>query len=158
MASRKWEFLLAQELLKPQEIPVTREFLRFKLFPPISWEMKISQEFPARGFPLNIPVLPSLLGRTKVVPTAQFDTPTQTLCSFFSSKIYRIRALVKAFFKASKAPSSVAFHLNSIAFRVRFVRGFAMVAKLLTNLLQKLTSPKNPCTMRTQTGVGLHNL
>ena len=54
MASRIQEFPVAREFPEPREIPVTREFPRLKLFPPVSREMGISQEFPARGFPLNI--------------------------------------------------------------------------------------------------------
>ena len=55
MALRMREFPMAQEFPEPQEIPVNPEFPRLKLLLPISWEMGISQEFPARGFPLNIP-------------------------------------------------------------------------------------------------------
>ena len=54
MALRIQEFPVAWEFPEPQEIPITREFPRLKLFPPVSWEMGISQEFPARGFQLNI--------------------------------------------------------------------------------------------------------
>ena len=57
MASKKREFLVARELPEPREIPVTREFPRLRLFPPVSRETRISREFPARGFPLNITVL-----------------------------------------------------------------------------------------------------
>ena len=46
---------VALEFPKPREIPVTREFPRLKLFPPVSRETRISQEFHAHGFPLNIP-------------------------------------------------------------------------------------------------------
>ena len=40
--------------LRIREIPVTREFPRLELFPPVSRETGISREFPTRGFPLNI--------------------------------------------------------------------------------------------------------
>ena len=57
MALRIREFPVAREFPEPREIPITREFPRFKLFPPVSREMGISREFPARGFPLNITAL-----------------------------------------------------------------------------------------------------
>ena len=54
MASRIREDHMARAFPEPREIPVTWEFARLKLFPPISRETGISQEFPAHGFPLNI--------------------------------------------------------------------------------------------------------
>ena len=57
IALRVREFPVAWEFPEPLEIPVTREFLRLKLFPPGSRETGISREFPARGFPLNITAL-----------------------------------------------------------------------------------------------------
>ena len=55
MVLRILEFPMAWEFRGPREIPITQEFPRLKLFPPISWEMGISREFLTRGFPLNIP-------------------------------------------------------------------------------------------------------
>ena len=55
MVLRIREFPVAQEFREPREIPITREFSRLKLFHPVSQEMEISREFPAHGFPLNIP-------------------------------------------------------------------------------------------------------
>ena len=57
MASRIQEFPMTQDFPESREIPVTWEFPRLKPFPPISREMGISREFPARDFPLNIPVV-----------------------------------------------------------------------------------------------------
>ena len=57
MASTIRGFPVAREFPEPREIPVTQEFPRLKLFPPVSREMEIYQEFPVRGFPLNIPSL-----------------------------------------------------------------------------------------------------
>ena len=54
MTLRIREFPVAREFPEPQEILVTREFPRLKLFPPISQKKGISQEFPTHGFPLNI--------------------------------------------------------------------------------------------------------
>ena len=48
---------MAREFPEPWEIPVTQEFPRLKLFPPVSQEMGISPELPACGFLLNIPAL-----------------------------------------------------------------------------------------------------
>ena len=53
MALRIREFPVARGFPEPRETPVAREFLRLKLFPPVSRETGISQEFPAHGFPVE---------------------------------------------------------------------------------------------------------
>ena len=68
---------MAREFPEPREVPITREFPRLKLFPPVSRETGISREFPARGFPLNIAAL-ALLDRV-------YDTVTYEILSLWLS-------------------------------------------------------------------------
>ena len=60
------EFPMAWEFPEPREISATQEFPRLKLFPPISWKMGISREFPTHGFPLSIPVGPSSYNKARM--------------------------------------------------------------------------------------------
>ena len=59
MTLRIEEFCVSREFLELQKIPVTQEFPRLKLSPPIFQKMRISWEFPTCGFLLNIPALGS---------------------------------------------------------------------------------------------------
>ena len=86
---------------------LTREFPRLKFFPPVSWEMGISREFPTHGFPLNIPALSAAqsCSNTTIRASACYSYANNPTVEFLLPVVLLVEAVASAVFsKVYKSP------------------------------------------------------